>query len=392
MEVNFSLARVREEEVEKLTKKLSHLVNREFMPFTQLPTEESLKEVERVSSRLKEESKELVVVGMGGSSRGTKAVYEAVGKLNGKLRFIDNIDPCLVSRVFNQIDWESSSFAFISKSGKTLETVAVLNAVLGELKRRNLKPGKRCVFVGDRGTPLEELAGELGAPFLPIPKEVGGRFSIFTAVGLLPLKFDGFKVEELLEGARKVVKEPLNALKLASVKLFHYRQNRKVTVVMPYSSFMGEFTEWYAQLWAESLGKEGHGPTPLKALGTSSQHAILQLFIDGPDDKLYQLFFIESHQEDKRLPEEAKVLPFLAGKKLSQVMEAEFKGTLHSLKERGRPVIVFRLKELSEEELGELLMSYMVAVAAKGALLGINPYGQPAVELGKKVAVEELLK
>jgi glucose-6-phosphate isomerase len=392
MEVNFSLARVNEEEVNKLINKLIHLVNREFMPFTGLTTDEELRKVAEVSARLREHSNELVVVGIGGSSRGTKAVYEAVGKLNGRLKFIDNIDPCLVSKIFNQIEWESSSFAFISKSGKTLETVTVLNAVLDELRRRNLEPGKRCVFIGDSGNPFEELAKELRAPFLPIPKEVGGRFSVFTAVGLLPLKFNGFKVEELLEGAERVVKEPVNALKLASVKFFHYRENRKVTVVMPYSSFMGEFTEWYVQLWAESLGKDGHGPTPLKALGTSSQHAILQLFLDGPDDKLYQLFFVENHPEDKSLPEETRILPFLSRKRLSQVMEAEFKGTVHSLKEKGRPVIVFRLKELSEEEMGELLMSYMVAVAAKGALLGVNPYGQPAVELGKKVALEELLK
>jgi glucose-6-phosphate isomerase len=197
-------------------------------------------------------------------------------------------------------------------------------------------------------------------------------------------------VEKLLEGAFDLLETPYPALYLAAAKYLHYQAGRKISVAMPYSSFMTEFTEWYFQLWAESLGKEGKGQTPLKAVGTSSQHAILQLFIDGPDDKFYQLFFVEEYEKDPVLPEDCKILPFLAGKRISQVMEAEFKGTVHALKLKKRPLVIFRLSKLKEYQMGYLFMTYMVATVVMGRLIGVNPYGQPAVEIGKRVAIEEL--
>ena len=392
MEVIFSDSLIKEEKLEELIEEegLRELVNEREMPFIKLIGREELKRLKGEVKRLKERSSTLVVVGMGGSSRGAKAVDEAVGKRRRELLFIDNIDPDLIVKVLEQLNWEESSFAFISKSGRTLETVAALNLILEELKKRGLEAGKRCLFIGDGGNSFEELSKRYGAPFFPIPEEVGGRFSVFTAVGLVPLLFAGYRVEEFLEGARGVVENPLKALKLAAAKYLHYEKGRKISVVMPYSSYMGEFTEWYVQLWGESLGKEGKGQTPLKAVGTASQHAILQLFVDGPDDKLYQLFFVEGYRKDPKLPKEVEILPHLSGKRISEVMEAEFIGTLHALKSRGRPVITFRLKELSEREMGELMMSYLIGVVAAGKLMGVNPYGQPAVEIGKRVAREIL--
>ena len=392
MEFNFSCALIDGEEAGKLVeeKRLEKLVNREEMPFTQLPTAREVALINRKLERFREHSSNLVVVGMGGSSKGAKAIDEAVGKVSGKLRFIDNIDPDLIVKVVEEIEWERSSFAFISKSGKTLETVTALNLVLKELRKRGLEPGERCLFVGDPGNAFERLASELGAPFFSLPRAVGGRFSVFTAAGLIPLIFAGYSIQELIEGAERIVRNPREALKLAAVKYLHYIRGRKISVIMPYSSYMSEFTEWYVQLWGESLGKEGRGQTPLKAVGTASQHAILQLFIDGPDDKVYQLIKVERYEKDPELPEKTKILEYLSGKRISQVMKAEFSGTLYSLKRAGRPVITISLKELKEGEMGELLMSYLIATVTSGKLLGINPYGQPAVELGKKVAREIL--
>ena len=392
MKIEFNLSHFLEEKYEELLNEIEakRLINPQEMPFSRLPCEEELVKERRVVERLKEVSDTLVVVGMGGSSRGAKALHEAVGKNNPKLRFIDNIDPNLIEKVFEELNWERSSFAFISKSGRTLETVSVMNLVLEQLRRRGLSPKERCVFVGDPNNPFQELAEELEAPFLPIPKEVGGRFSIFTTVGTLPAAFAGYSVEKLLEGAFDLLETPYPALYLAASKYLHYQVGRKISVAMPYSSFMTEFTEWYVQLWAESLGKDGKGQTPLKAVGTSSQHAILQLFIDGPDDKFYQLFFVEEYDKDPVLPEECKILPFLSGKRISQVMKAEFKGTVHALKLKNRPLVVFRLSRLKEYQMGYLFMTYMVATVVMGKLMGINPYGQPAVEIGKRVAIEEL--
>ncbi len=394
MEVIFSDVQVKKEELEEVLEKsgLREIVNEREMPFTKLMEDAEIKEILEGVKRIKERSSTLVVVGMGGSSRGAKAVNEAVGKDNGNLKFIDNVDPNLINKVLNELNWEESSFVFISKSGRTLETVTALNLILKELKERKLPLGKKCTFIGDAGNPFEDLSKKFGAPFFKVPKEVGGRFSVFTPVGIFPLAFGGYRVDEFLEGAKEVVREPEEALKLAAAKFIHYKDGRKISVAMPYSSFMTEFTEWYVQLWGESLGKNGKGQTPLKAVGTSSQHAILQLFVDGPDDKFYQLFFVESYEVDPKLPEEVEILPYLSGKRISEVMEAEFLGTLHALRSRKRPIVTFKLENLSERELGRLMMFYMISVVAMGKLMGVNPYGQPAVEIGKRVAREILLK
>ncbi|WP_457681526.1 glucose-6-phosphate isomerase [Thermovibrio sp.] len=370
--------------------RVKELVNKEEMPFIKLPCQEELAVIEETVEKLKRVSSRLVVVGMGGSSRGAKAVDEAVGNRSGKLLFIDNIDPELIEKVFRELKWEESSFAFISKSGKTLETITAMNLVFDELRKRNLKVGERSVFIGNEGNPLQEVASSVGANFLSVPKEVGGRFSVFTAVGALPLNFAGYNLEEFYKGALKAVKEPEGFLELAAAKFLNYQVGRKISVIMPYSSFMNEFTEWYAQLWAESLGKEGKGQTPVKAIGTSSQHAILQLFIEGPDDKFYQLLKVREYRSKRRLPKECLVLPFLGGKEVQEVIEAEFKGTVFALKKVNRPLALIELEWLSERELGELMMGYMIAVVVMGKLLGVNPYGQPGVEIGKKVAIQEL--
>ena len=367
-----------------------NLLKPSVMPFTELPSEEYLLKIMKVAERLQERFVSLVVVGMGGSSRGAKALHQAVGKENSRLFFLDNIDPDLLSKVLKQIDWDKTAFAFISKSGKTLETVSLMNVIFEELGKRELPVAERVVFVGDRGNPFNKLADELGAPFLEIPKEIGGRFSVFTAVGLLPAYFAGYDVTRFLEGAYDLLEAPLPAFYLAASKYLHYKSGRDISVVMPYSTYMNEFTEWYAQLWAESLGKEGQGQTPLKAIGTSSQHSILQLFVDGPDDKFYQLFFVNSRTSDVKLPDEAKVLPYIGGKTLGEVMRAEFEGTLYALRQKNRPVVRFELSQLSEYQMGYLFMAYMVAVVVMAKFMGVNPYGQPAVEIGKRYARELL--
>ena len=392
MEINLKYLGAPLKELQSQAEELLNLVNPKEMPFIELPKDEELKAYAKVAERLRETSSQLVIVGIGGSSRGARAINQSIGLDGNKLKFIDNVDPALLSKVLRELRWETSAFLFISKSGKTLETVTALNAILPELQRRGLSLKEKCAFISDEGSPFEELAREVGAPFTPIPKRVGGRFSIFTAVGLIPSLFAGFNVKELLEGAERVIKEPFKAVNLALAKYWAYKKGKRVAVIMPYSSFMGQFTEWYVQLWAESIGKDGKGQTPLKAEGTSSQHAILQLFMDGPDDKVFQIISIKNSPEDITLPREAKILPFIGGKRVSQVMEAELKGTIHALKRRGRPLILLELSRLNEREMGELFMNYMVATVVMGKLLGVNPYGQPAVEIGKKAAIEELLK
>ncbi|SMP19093.1 glucose-6-phosphate isomerase [Desulfurobacterium pacificum] len=360
------------------------------MPFSHLPWED-LEEWKDVSEDMRSRFETMVIVGIGGSSLGTKTVYEALRyKATRKLLFIDNVDPLLISETLRTLDWENTCFFFASKSGKTLETVTVLNVILRELRSRNLPLKDRVIFVGDKGNSFEELSRKFNTKFVPVPSEIGGRFSVFTAISVIPCFYAGFDCEVLLKGGELSLKEIKTALNLAVWKYENYMVGRKNSVLMPYTSYLREFTEWYSQLWAESLGKNGKGQTPVKAVGTSSQHSILQLFIDGPDDKLYQFFMVERFPADYRLPENVEILEYLSNKRISEVIKAEFEGTLQSLIMKGRPVVVFTLKRLEEFELGYLFMTYMVATVKMAELLGVNPYGQPAVELGKKVAKEIL--
>ena len=193
-----------------------------------------------------------------------------------------------------------------------------------------------------------------------------------------------------MNGARSAVEDPEPVIHLGVCKYLHYLKNRTVSVIMAYSNYLKEFTEWYAQLWAESLGKDGKGQTPMKAIGTSSQHSVLQLFMDGQDDKVYQFFMIENYPEDISLPEKTEILDFISNKKLSDVMRAEFEGTVKALLSRGRPVVQIRMDELSPLNMGYIFMSYMMATVIIAKLMGVNPYGQPAVEIGKKIAYEKL--
>lgn len=391
MEVIFENSGFPTSSYEELLKEVraQELLKKETMPFIELPEIQELIEIKRVAEHLREKSDTLVVVGMGGSSRGAKALHQSVGLENEKLLFLDNLAPNLISQTLGKINWEKTSFAFISKSGKTLETVTIMNLILEELKKRGLLSG-RIAFVGDRGNAFEDLAKELKAPFLPIPKEIGGRFSVFTPVGLLPAYFANYDVERFLEGAYDVLNSPKPALYLSAAKYLNHKLGRNISVLMPYSSYMTEFTEWYSQLWAESLGKEGQGQTPLKAVGTASQHSVLQLFIDGPDDKFYQLIFVNKYPEDLKLPEKTAVLPFISGKRVSEIARAEFEGTVYALKQKNRPIVRLELEELKEYQLGYLFMLYMVAVVVMAKFLGVNPYGQPAVETGKRKAIEIL--
>jgi glucose-6-phosphate isomerase len=335
---------------------------------------------------------EMVVVGMGGSSLGTKTIHQFLKfKAKRKVFFIDNVDPLLVGSVLRRISWKTTCFAFVSKSGKTLETVTIFNIILKELEKRRLKAGKRIILIGDEGNAFCTLAREQNLQFAPIPQEIGGRFSVFTFVGIIPSLFAGYSVERLYSGAEKALNEKQLAYNIAEWKFYHYRHGRRISVMMPYSSFLSEFTEWYSQLWGESLGKEKKGQTPLRAVGTVSQHSTLQLFMDGPDDKLFQFIFVKNFPFDFSLPQNAKILSFLGEKTLTQVLEAEYIGTVTALLSRGRPVLEITASRVCEETLGFLFMTYMLAVVKMGELLGVNPYGQPAVEVGKKTAREILI-
>ncbi len=360
----------------------------------------------------------LVVVGMGGSTLGTRAVlsafsnpigrctYERGGK---KLIILDNVDNALLRETLFHSTGERVVLNLVSKSGTTLEVIAHASILLEELKSQNVS----VVITTSIGKgPLYKLALENDYELLPIPEDVGGRYSVFTSVSFFPLLFIGLEAEAILQGAHdaragllldKYWENP--ALRLSSLTyLLYEKRNVFGHVLMTYSEALEGFGDWWVQLIAESLGKRSVvsgseasvGITPIKAKGPADQHSLLQLLLDGSPDKVTCFVSVASEE----LAFEAKVLKyfpkaleefkFIKGKSLDEVKEAELAGTFSAVRERKRPYYSLLFPSIYGEVIGEFLLFWMVSVSLLGRFLNVNVFDEPAVELGKRYAWQKL--
>ena len=361
----------------------------------------------------------VLVLGIGGSALGTKALLSALrppawNELDDekreyfpRLTVLENVDPTTVGAALRRIDPRRALINVVSKSGGTAETLAQylvvrdwLEAAVGpDAARRHL------VFTTDpaRG-PLRQIAEREGIAALDVPPEVGGRFSVLSPVSLLPAALVGIDVDGLLRGARRALHKaaatrlPENPAALYAALLWaaDARAGARIHVLMPYSDRLRDLADWYCQLWAESLGKRVNrrgdevfqGPTPLGAIGATDQHSLVQLFMEGPYDKVVTFIAIEDFGEDLAIPHRAGLtdeLSYLSGKTLSQLLGAEQRATAAALARNGRMTATIRLPSVSAEAVGELLMFFQLATGYAGIWYGINPFDQPGVELGKKL-------
>jgi len=385
------------ETLEKLD--FSSLFSKEKMPFIG-SFSVHIKEIKETLRKFKELYDNMFVIGIGGSSLGIQAIYEGIygkHKISGrKLYFLENIDPFNIHQIFQSAPWDRTVYCVISKSGSTLETVSIFNLVLHEMRKRGFTDlNKRFIFISGKNTPFYSIAKELGAPFFEIPEEIGGRFSVLTPVGLVPADFVDIDPYALAGAGMEILEEiskdrEHGAIISTCAEYESYLNGRNINVMMPYSDSLRKFSEWWVQLWAESLGKDGEGQTPLPAVGTVDQHSLLQLFMDGPDDKFYQFIKVKNFGSDFILPEKTHVLDFIAGKRISDIIHAEFEGTVEALRQRGRPVAVLEVNRITPEVMGALFTLYMVKTVVMAELMGVNPYGQPGVEIGKKIAKKRL--
>ncbi|MDY6780739.1 MAG: glucose-6-phosphate isomerase, partial [Halobacteria archaeon] len=317
------------------------------------------------------------------------------------VHFLDNVDPDYLRRLLDRIELENTVVSVVSKSGSTAETVANYLVVREAFEDADLEPRDHTVVTTGDASPLRDVGSRRVFDFPGVP----GRYSALSVTGLLPAAFAGVNVEEVLEGGRKAEERcarpsirdnPGYALGGASYALD--RKGRSVTVMMPYSERLETFGEWYAQLWAESLGKRetvdgrvvNAGQTPVKSVGVTDQHSLLQLLVEGPDDKLVTFVDVgEGSDEDLggdvSIPEtHDEVHGYLCGSTLSELRAAELDATQASLVEAGKPSLRVKLRDVSPSEVGQLLYTYEVAVAVAGELHGVNPFNQPGVESGKR--------
>lgn len=366
---------------------------------------------------------DVLVLGIGGSALGTTALATALlhpyhNLLDRKARqgrprlfVLDNVDPDQTAGLLELLDPRHTLVNVVSKSGSTAETAAaylVLRGLLEEFFGSDPDPRgavrSRLVFTTDpeRGA-LREIASEEGITAFPVPPGVGGRFSVLSAVALLPAALCGIDVTALLAGARamdqRISSEPgvANPAGLfAAVQFLEYvHYGRNISVLMPYSARLPDLADWYRQLWAESLGKarDRHGrlvhvgPTPVKALGATDQHSQVQLYVEGPDDKI--ITFISVGDFDHRVPipalhKDKDSLSYLGNHDLGELMAAELKATAWALARAGRPSLRIHVPRVDASCMGELFFMLEYAAAVMGELLDIDAFDQPGVEAGKR--------
>lgn len=369
----------------------------------------------------------LYVFGMGGSSLGAIFLKEAlegiyrIGSRNGvgkcadeegnaveknkgnffnkkiDVIFSENIDPGYIRKNIEQIDAEKTLFCFVSKSADTIELAAQFFIIkeLLEMKTKNYKDN--LLFITDKhGGFLRRYADENEIAVLDIAKNVGGRYSIVTAGTLFPAYAMGLDIDMFLHGAisyrdgilNKAVFENNPVYTLAAIIYLYYkRKNRNILVINAYTDYLREFSRWFRQLFAESLGKDSTAPTPVPAIGATDQHSQLQLYMQGPQDKLIGFFCLKNFCRDYTINSgDFKEYDYLNGKKLSSLLLSELKGVELALAIEGRPSFRVTLDKMDEFTLGELSFMSMELVPVIGMLLRVNPFDQPGVEKGKKFA------
>jgi glucose-6-phosphate isomerase len=360
----------------------------------------------------------VVILGIGGSALGTIAMRTAL--LNPywnemdldardgfpRLYVLDNIDPATFGAFLDHVDLRTTLFNVVSKSGGTAETMSQfmivrerLEAELGDKYRGHL------LFTTDpeRGV-LRQLADQEGIGTLPIPGNVGGRFSVLSAVGLLPAALVGIPIRELLDGARDMIErcagDDLKANPAAIFAALQFLADTEceapIQVMMPYSDRLRDVADWFRQLWAESLGKQRTrsgeevfvGPTPVKSLGATDQHSQVQLYVEGPFDKTITFVVEDQPGEDVPIPHlygEVGELGYLGGHSLGELLRTEMDATAAALAERGRMNMTLAIPQVDARSLGALFMLLQIATVYAGGLYGVDPLDQPGVELGKQL-------
>ncbi|MDB5559091.1 MAG: glucose-6-phosphate isomerase [Enterovirga sp.] len=384
----------------------------------QLPgTESDIAGIEQAASELKRGATDIVLLGTGGSSLGGQTLAQladwgvpGIGRLadGPRLHFMDNLDPITFGRLLERLPLATTRFVAISKSGGTGETLMQTMAVLSALKAAGLagRAGELLLGLSEPKKPngknaLRALLEPEGVRFLEHHTGVGGRYSALTNVGLLPAAILGLDIRAIRAGAGEAL-APLRdgaeiadipAAQGAALAIAAALENRGTHVLMAYADRLERFTKWWVQLWAESLGKEGRGSQPVAAIGPVDQHSQLQLYLGGPNDKLFTVITTgvagKGPVMDAALAERAGE-PGFAGRPIGDLVAAQGRATADTLARNRRPVRRIEIDTLDARAMGELTMHFMLETILTGYALGVDPFDQPAVEEGKILAKQYL--
>lgn len=390
-----------------------------MMMWTELPYNQAevVADINATAAGIREKFDNFVVLGIGGSALGPAMVQQAMNSLRynelpaekrsgPKLYIEDNVDPERMVSLLNLLDLDKTCFNVISKSGNTSETMSQYLIVSDLLKQRyGEKYGEHMVLTTDaaKGN-LVKIGKADGLKMFVVPDGVGGRFSEMCPVGLLAAAVTGVDIEEMLAGAAAMDERCKNpdymknpALFAAAAMFLAMEKGLNIHVMMPYADSLKYMADWYAQLWAESLGKNVHrdgtpcavGQTPVKALGVTDQHSQVQLYTEGPDDKVVTFLQVENFRNQITIPVGCKEFPdvnFLCGKTLNELLTAELLATEYALLKAAKPSWMIKIPEVNAFTLGQLMYFFEMQTAFAGELLDVDAFNQPGVEEGKNAA------
>ena len=374
------------------------------LPLLLLPEKsDDLLPLKPIADTYRDKFDHVVLLGTGGSSLGGKTLRSLAdcgfGPRPGapRLHFFDNVDPHTITALLRSLAPDRTGFLVVSKSGSTAETLTqFLICFTAVQKVLGVAAGDHFTAITEPGdNVLRRLAAKFGMTILDHDPGIGGRYSALSLVGLLPAMIVGLDPLAVREGAADVLAPVLDGAPPefvepaigAAISVGLATENRvTTTVVMPYVDRLADFGLWFRQLWAESLGKNGKGTNPINALGTVDQHSQLQLYLDGPRDKMFTVMMLNCAGsgpivEPSLVDDEA--LGYLAGKSMGDLMDAEQRATAKTLISNNRPTRIFRLSSLDERMMGALMMHFMLETIIAAHLLNVDPFDQPAVEEGK---------
>jgi glucose-6-phosphate isomerase len=389
--------------------------------YRELPHDRLMRQaVEEFAKALRPTTQNLVVLGIGGSALGASALHEALNhpqhnlmsrrKRGGPRLFVmDNIDPAHFAGMLDvaKDDLPGTLFNIVTKSGETTECLSQFLVIRNLLTRRlgREEAKKRIVVTTDsRSGTMRSIADREGFASLPVPEGVGGRFSVLSAVGLFPAAMCGIDITSMLKGAaemddlaRSTVLQRNPAALFAAVNYLYYKKGVDISVMMPYSNALTGLADWFLQLWAESLGKAHNesgskvvhvGPTPIRALGATDQHSQLQLYREGPNNKLITFLEVGQFDKDIAIPSayrDQPALAYLGGGSMGKLLNTEKQATEQALLTSNRPCLTIRFPSVSPFAVGQFISMLQVATTIAAGLFGVNPYDQPGVELGKQI-------
>ncbi len=393
------------------------------LPFLDLPYQD-IKKIIGLSEEVSDSFDDLVVLGIGGSALGAIALLNALThpyrnilpkglRRRPRVFVYDNIDPDQLKGLLDVIDITRTAFSVVTKSGETAETLASFLIIRERLKKAMGAGWQEHIIATtdpEKG-PLKKIAKDEGYRTLDIPPGVGGRFSVFTPAGLFPASVAGIDIEAILSGAQSMDKrcseKDIEENPAVMGAILHYiadtKKGKNISVMMPYSYALEKMADWFCQLWAESLGKRidlkgkvvNTGQTPVKALGATDQHSQLQLYIEGPNNKIITFLRVERFAEEVEIPrafEDLEKVSYLCGHSLGELINAEQKATEIALTKAKRPNMRITLPEVNPNTVGQLLYMLEVQTVIAGGLYNINPFDQPGVEEGKRLTYEFLTK